>query len=141
MLKYMLPEIREVRLNYLHANHHHLTTCKRGRRDLNPQPPDRQSDPIDVKPVDAEPLRARLERRGVNNERGLRPSQELRKKADHIWKIREGSLANSQLPDIILGSNISKPVSWNGGLIPKYLFEMKNLDSGAIFPMPTGRAK
>ena len=86
-------------------------------------------------PFDAEPLRARLERRGVNKERGLRPSQELRKKADHIWKIREGSLANSQLPDIILGSNISKPVSWNGGLIPKYLFEMKNLDSGAIFPV------
>ncbi|MBI5662186.1 MAG: NYN domain-containing protein [Ignavibacterium album] len=40
------------------------------------------------------------------------PSKELMKYATFIKRIREGVLRDSQLPDPIPGTNISKPVNW-----------------------------
>jgi len=40
------------------------------------------------------------------------PSKELMQYADFIKRIREWVLKNSQLPDLISGTNIRKPVEW-----------------------------
>ncbi|MCL6495511.1 MAG: hypothetical protein K6T54_12125 [Ignavibacterium sp.] len=40
------------------------------------------------------------------------PSKELMKYANFVKRIREGVLRNSQLPDLIPGTNIKKPIDW-----------------------------
>ena len=60
----------------------------------------------------------RLVREQHNNRIGLvtpgarRPSQQLKKHADFVRRIRASGLRQSQLPDPIPGTNIRKPATW-----------------------------
>jgi hypothetical protein len=40
------------------------------------------------------------------------PSKELIRHADFVKRIRKGVLKNSQLPEVIPGTNIHKPQDW-----------------------------
>lgn len=85
-----------------------------------------------VVPFCAAQLRATLLGRSLDPKDVLKESRELQQNVNIIKRMREGVIADSQLPDIIPGSSIYKPISWCCGIVAEYAFTKDRLDANAI---------
>ncbi|MDP2653248.1 MAG: NYN domain-containing protein [Candidatus Omnitrophota bacterium] len=85
-----------------------------------------------IVPFCAAQLRASLLGRPLNPSDVLNESRELQQNVDFVKRLREGVLAGSQLPSIIPGCNIYKPMSWCCGVVAEYAFTKDGLDASSI---------
>ena len=87
-----------------------------------------------ITPFCAARLRATIFSKSINPDDMLTPAKDLIDNVDFVRQMRQGVLADSQLPDIIPGTTIHKPLDWCCGVVSKYIFQKEGLDFDLIMP-------
>ncbi len=87
-----------------------------------------------ITPFCAASLRASLSSKPLNPDHLLTPAKDLIDNVNFVRQMREGVLRDSQLPDIIPGTTIHKPIDWCCGRVSKYPFQKEGLDFDLIIP-------